>query len=116
MTPSEILQLVVAIASTGLAWFCIVLARRLRRLNDLEVGLGGAIAVMAAEIERLEKAIRLARDEAMTAGKALSVEIDKAQKERAAWELHKKIGNAASDAARPVAARRLRKRMEHGNA
>lgn len=88
--------------SVILMLFCIILARRLRRLNDLEQGLGGAIAVMAAEIDRLDRSIRLARQEAMTAGETLAIEVQKAQSERARWDLHLRMREAISSGAVPV--------------
>ncbi|RJL18198.1 hypothetical protein [Paracoccus siganidrum] len=116
MTISEFMQVALAIASVGLAAFCMILARRLRRLNDLETGLGGAIAVMAAEVDRLEKAICAARDEATAAGEALAAEITRARTERAAWELRQRIGQAAGIEAPARRAPRLRKRMEQADA
>lgn len=125
MTLEHLFQAGLLLASLGLAVFCISLARRLRRLNDLETGLGGAIAVMAAEVDRLEQAIRAARDEATTASRSLSDEIATARKERALWDLRQRIGIAATvpeeappleTAAAQGQARRLRKRQEvlHG--
>lgn len=111
MTIIELIQVALVLSSVGLAAFCMILARRLRRLNDLETGLGGAIAVMTAEIDRLEKAIRSARDEAQKAGKALSQQVERARSERAVWELRDRIGQAAKDTP-PLAPRRLRKRTE----
>ena len=111
MTIIELIQIALVLSSVGLAAFCMILARRLRRLNDLETGLGGAIAVMTAEIDRLEKAIRAARNEATEAGKALSLEVTRTQNERAVWELRDRIGQAAKDAP-SLGPRRLRKRME----
>lgn len=101
-------------ASLGLGAFCLILSRRLRRLNNLETGLGGAIAVMAAEVDRLDHAIRSARAEATEAGEALSREIAAARKERALWDLRQKINQAQATAAPPapvVPMRRLRKRV-----
>lgn len=116
MTIELILQSALVVASVGLAWFCLILARRLRRLNDLETGLGGAIAVMAAEVDRLEKAIRAARSEATEASEALAGEIVRARGERALWDLRKRIGDAARPDLGPVATRRLRKRSEAADA
>ncbi|MCZ0960244.1 hypothetical protein [Paracoccus benzoatiresistens] len=101
-------------ASLGLGAFCLILSRRLRRLNNLETGLGGAIAVMAAEVDRLDHAIRNARAEATEAGEALSREIAAARKERALWDLRQKITQAQATAAPPAPVapmRRLRKRV-----
>ncbi|MDB6178746.1 hypothetical protein PAF17_14710 [Paracoccus sp. Z330] len=112
-----ILQIILVVASIGLACFCMVLTRRLRRLNDLETGLGGAIAVMAAEVDRLEQAIRSARSEATEASEGLAQEIARARKERSLWELRQKIGEAAkSDPAQASPTRRLRKRVGGQNA
>ena len=114
MNIDVILQVALMTASVGLGLFCAILSRRLRRLNDLETGLGGAIAVMASEVDRLERAILGARDEAMAAGEALSDQIAAARKERALWELRQRIGEAAFTPPEPLApaapVRRLRKR------
>ena len=53
MTISAILQIFMIVFMIGLAGFCFALTLRLRKLNDLETGLGGAIAVMTSEISRL---------------------------------------------------------------
>lgn len=116
MTISDLIQLALAIAAAGLAIFCLILARRLRQLNDLETGLGGAIAIMAAEVDRLEQAIRAARDEASAAGAALAREIGRAKSERAVWELRQTIGQVAENTTTPEPGRRLRKRKEPADA
>ncbi|QBX33469.1 hypothetical protein E4191_01120 [Paracoccus liaowanqingii] len=117
MTMDQLMQGMLLLACLGLGLFCLTLARRLRKLNDLETGLGGAIAVMAAEVDRLERAIRSARDEAMEASSRLADEIETARRERAIWDLRQRIGAAAAEAPPPASAqRRLRKRSEvtHG--
>lgn len=102
MSIDHLLQGGLLSACLGLAVFCVTLARRLRRLNDLETGLGGAIAVMAAEVDRLEKAIRAARDEATSASRSLADEVAAARRERALWDLRQKIAAAAMAPADPV--------------
>jgi hypothetical protein len=117
MTLEHLMQAVLLTACLGLGVFCLMLTRRLRKLNDLESGLGGAIAIMAAEVDRLEKAIRQARDEATTASERLAEEIETARRERAIWDLRQRIGAAAAEGPQPSAgSRRLRKRDEaaHG--
>lgn len=119
MTLEHAFQAALLAASLGLGTFCLILSRRLRRLNDLETGLGGAIAVMAAEVDRLDQAIRTARAEATAAGEALSAEIAAARKERALWDLRQKITQAQATTAPPAAVipmRRLRKRVVAGDA
>lgn len=112
MTLTLLFQAALVVASVGLGIFCLTLSHRLRKLNDLETGLGGAIAVMAAEVDRLERAIRAARDEATTASLSLAEEIGTARKERALWDLRRKINEVALSAAPVKAPRRLRKRQE----
>lgn len=116
MTVEFVFQIALVTASVGLAGFCVLLAGRLRRLNDLETGLGGAIAVMAAEVDRLEKAIRAARAEATEASEALADEISRSRSERALWDLRQRIGEAARPEPGPVLTRRLRKRLERADA
>ncbi|MFC3628538.1 hypothetical protein ACFOM8_03675 [Paracoccus angustae] len=114
MTLDHAFQAALLAASLGLGTFCLILSRRLRRLNDLETGLGGAIAVMASEVDRLERAIRSAKSEATEAGETLSREIAAARKERALWDLRQKITQAQAAPAVPapvVPLRRLRKRV-----
>ena len=116
MTLEHMMQILLLVACLGLGVFCFSLTRRLRKMNDLESGLGGAIAVMAAEVDRLERAIRAARDEATAASERLADEIETARRERAIWDLRQRIGAAASEAPAPQpSARRLRKReVSHG--
>lgn len=111
MMISQILQAALLIFSVGLALFCFVLARRLRKLNDLETGLGGAIAVMTSEIGRLERAIHAAKAEATLATQDLVGQIERAKEERAFWALQQKLGQKA-DVAKPARALRRRRRPE----
>ena len=68
-------------------------------------------------VDRLEKAILAARDEAKSASESLAHEIARSRSERATWELHRKIAEAAPIAPRPApAARRLRKREAQSHA
>ncbi|MDS9466941.1 hypothetical protein RGQ15_05030 [Paracoccus sp. MBLB3053] len=110
MTFSHLFQAMFLSFAAGLCVFCFVLARRLRRLNDLETGLGGAIAVMSSEISRLEAAIIAAKAEAMQATQALADEIERAKQERAFWVLQKKF--AESSKAGPTRLRRRRRQTE----
>lgn len=113
MNIEVMLQMLLIVASGGLAVFCVTLTRRLRRLNDLEDGLGGAIAVMVAEVDRLEHAIRNARQEATVASNSLDAKIELARKERALWDLQQTMDEAVGFTPRSKMRmpRRLRKRM-----
>ncbi|MDJ1008261.1 MAG: hypothetical protein QNJ13_10605 [Paracoccaceae bacterium] len=48
----------------GAAVYCVVLARRLNRFNDLEKGMGGAIAVLSAQVDDMTKTLEAARQTA----------------------------------------------------
>ena len=45
----------------GAALYCIVLSRRLRRFNDLEKGVGGAIAVLSAQVDDMTRTLEKAQ-------------------------------------------------------
>lgn len=46
----------------GAGFYCYVLARRLSRFNDLENGVGGAVAVLSAQVDDLTRTLRSAQD------------------------------------------------------
>lgn len=48
----------------GATLYCHVLARRLRRFNDLEKGMGGAIAVLSAQVDDMTRALQVAQNSA----------------------------------------------------
>ncbi len=100
MSLSVLFPLITAALSLPLAVYCYVLSRRLRRLNDLETGLGGAIAVMTTEISRLDHAIRRARAEAEEATTELARMIATSRDEKAYWQLHHEMSRAGAPGAR----------------
>lgn len=92
MTIALSFQAALLMACIGVALYCHVLARRLRRLNDLETGLGGAIAVMTTEVARLEAAIAAARTEAESAAGDLADAVQRARDERLRLRLGQELG------------------------
>lgn len=48
-------------ASLGAGIYCLVLAARLRRFTTLETGMGGAIAVLSAQVDDMTRALEKAR-------------------------------------------------------
>ncbi|MEP2532375.1 hypothetical protein [Shimia sp.] len=42
----------------GAGLYCFVLARRLARFNDLETGVGGAVAVLSAQVDDLTRTLQ----------------------------------------------------------
>lgn len=45
----------------GAGFYCLVLSRRLRRFTDLEKGVGGAVAVLSAQVDDLTKTLNRAQ-------------------------------------------------------
>ena len=45
----------------GAGFYCYVLSRRLRRFTDLEKGVGGAVAVLSAQVDDLTKTLNQAQ-------------------------------------------------------
>lgn len=50
----------------GAGFYCYVLSRRLRRFTDLEKGVGGAVAVLSAQVDDLTKTLTRAQHTAKT--------------------------------------------------
>jgi hypothetical protein len=45
----------------GAALYCLILARRLKRFNNLENGVGGAVAVLSAQVDDMTRTLDQAR-------------------------------------------------------
>jgi hypothetical protein len=65
---ADILLMLGALGAIG---YCLVLSRRLRRFNDLETGVGGAIALLSAQVDDLTKALENARRVATASAQTL---------------------------------------------
>lgn len=57
-----IADILLVAGALGAGLYCFVLARRLKRFNDLEKGVGGAVAVLSAQVDDLNKTLIAARD------------------------------------------------------
>ena len=45
----------------GAAFYCHILSRRLRKFTDLEKGVGGAVAVLSAQVDDLNRTLKQAQ-------------------------------------------------------
>lgn len=63
----------------GAGFYCFVLARRLRRFNDLEKGVGGAVAVLSAQVDDLNRSLIAAREASEGSNTALDALTDRAE-------------------------------------
>lgn len=55
----------------GAGFYCYVLAQRLNRFNDLEKGVGGAVAVLSSQVDHLNKALEVAQNSSEGSSAAL---------------------------------------------
>src|SRR6056297_480323 len=63
----------------GAGVYCFVLARRLSRFNDLENGVGGAVAVLSAQVDDLTKTLEAAQATANASSHSLDGLTDRAE-------------------------------------
>ncbi|MDQ2093976.1 hypothetical protein [Rhodalgimonas zhirmunskyi] len=63
----------------GAGLYCYVLARRLTRFNDLENGVGGAVAVLSAQVDDLTKTLSAAQSAASCSGESLGALTERAE-------------------------------------
>jgi hypothetical protein len=52
-----IADILLAAGALGAGVYCFVLGRRLKRFNDLEKGVGGAVAVLSVQVDDLKKTL-----------------------------------------------------------
>lgn len=65
---SDILLVFAAMAA---CFYCYVLAKRLRKLSDLDKGVGGAIALLAIQVDELTRALKSSEKAAQDAANLL---------------------------------------------
>ena len=66
-----IADILLAAGALGAGFYCFVLARRLKRFNDLEKGVGGAVAVLSAQVDDLSRTLDAARSVSQDTGSTL---------------------------------------------
>ena len=74
-----IADILLAAGALGAGLYCAVLARRLRRFTDLEKGVGGAVAVLSAQVDDLTRTLRQAQKQAGAQSAALCAQSDRAE-------------------------------------
>ncbi len=67
--------------------YCLVLSRRLRKFNDLENGVGGAVAVLSAQVDDMTKALERARAAAGASAESLEATTARAEGVRERLEI-----------------------------
>ncbi|MBK0325907.1 hypothetical protein I5535_01230 [Rhodobacteraceae bacterium F11138] len=82
-----IADILMVAGALGAGFYCFVLARRLNRFNNLEQGVGGAVAVLSAQVDDLNKTLVAARDAADTSNASLTELTGRAESVAARLEL-----------------------------
>lgn len=82
-----IADILLAAGALGAAFYCWVLGRRLKRFNNLENGMGGAVAVLSAQVDDLEKTLSVARASATSSAADLTKLTERAEDVRRQLEL-----------------------------
>jgi hypothetical protein len=80
-------DILLAAGAIAAAFYCFILGRRLRRFNDLENGIGGAVAVLSAQVDDLDKSLSGARVSAEDSSKELLGLVERAEDVRRQLEL-----------------------------
>lgn len=82
-----IADFLLAAGAFATALYCFVLARRLKRFTTLETGMGGAIAVLSAQVDDMTRALDKARSSASSSSTALDEQVRRAEAAAARLEL-----------------------------
>lgn len=67
-----IADILLAAGAIGAGVYCFVLGRRLNRFNDLEKGVGGAVAVLSAQVDDLNRTLAAAQNTAAHSAQTLT--------------------------------------------
>ena len=67
-----IADILLVAGAVGAGLYCFVLGRRLNRFNDLEKGVGGAVAVLSAQVDDLNKTLAAAQTTAAESAETLT--------------------------------------------
>ncbi len=74
-----IADILLVAGALGAGFYCYILARRLSRFNDLENGVGGAVAVLSAQVDDLTKTLLAAQTTASSSTDSLGELTDRAE-------------------------------------
>ena len=72
-------DILLAAGALGAAVYCIVLAARLKRFNNLQNGMGGAVAVLSAQVDDMTKTLQQAQRAAVTSSVNLTTLTERAE-------------------------------------
>jgi hypothetical protein len=82
-----IADLLLVSGTLGASFYCFILGRKLTRFNSLEKGIGGAVAVLSAQVDDLERTLASAQQTAQTSADTLTKLTEDADKATRKLEL-----------------------------
>lgn len=82
-----IADIFLAAGAFGAGFYCFILGRRLNRFNNLEKGVGGAVAVLSAQVDDLTKTLAAAQKTAALSTENLSKLTERAEQTSQQLEL-----------------------------
>ena len=82
-----IADILLAAGALGAGFYCFVLGRRLNRFNDLEKGVGGAVAVLSAQVDDLTRTLAAAQATAARSAQTLTELAERAEETSRRLEL-----------------------------
>lgn len=110
-----IVDILLGAGALGSGYFCFVLSQRLVALNRLESGMGGAIAVLSAQVDDMTKAIKAAEQTAAKSAGSLDALTGRAEEAAQRLELMLASLHDLPDAERPQRRQRvIHRRMRSG--
>lgn len=74
-----IADILLAAGAIGAAIYCLVLAGRLKRFNNLQNGVGGAVAVLSAQVDDMTKTLQKAQKAAISSSVTLTSLTERAE-------------------------------------
>lgn len=98
-----IADFLMAAAAFSVAVYCLVLSRRLKRFTALESSMGGAIAVLSAQVDEMTKALDRARSSAQASASGLDDQVRRAEAAAARLDLILASMHDLPDEAAPAA-------------
>ncbi len=107
-----IADLLLGAGALGSGLFCYVLSRKLRSFSTLETGMGGAIAVLSAQVDDMTRALEQARMAAGDSTATLRTLTERAEASAQRLELLLASLHDLPDSGQPRGARRLK--VVHG--
>lgn len=76
---TNIADILLIAGALGAGFYCYILGQRLRRFTDLEKGVGGAVAVLSAQVDDLGKSLEAAKATASGSVENLTAASDRAE-------------------------------------